>query len=42
LLRLDKEEKPDSEKDNGEKDKRAAGATPSGTTDASGAKPGAV
>src|SRR5882672_9067641 len=43
LLRLDEEdEKLDSEKDNGEKDKRAAGATPSGTTDASGAKPGAA
>jgi hypothetical protein len=39
LLRLDEEdEKLDSEKDNGEKDKRAAGATPSGTTVASGAK----
>jgi hypothetical protein len=38
LLRLD-EEKLNL---NGEKDKRAAGATPSGTTDASGTKPGAV
>ena len=38
LLRLDeKEEKPDSETD-----KRAAGATPSGTAAASGAKPGAA
>jgi len=43
LLRLDENnEKLDGEKDNGEKNRRAAGATPSGTTVASGAKPGAV
>jgi hypothetical protein len=45
LLRLDENnkridrEKDNSEKDNGEKNKSAAGATPSGTADASGAKP---
>jgi hypothetical protein len=38
LLRLDEEDL----KLDGEKDKSAAGATPLGTTDASGAKPGAV
>jgi hypothetical protein len=38
LLRLDEEEL----NLNSEKDKTAAGATPSGTTDASGAKPGAA
>jgi Family of unknown function (DUF5681) len=43
LLRLDENnEKLDGEKDNGEKNKRAAGATPSGTADASGAKPSTV
>jgi hypothetical protein len=40
LLRLDENnEKLDGEKDHGEKNKSAAGATPSGTADASGAKP---
>jgi hypothetical protein len=40
LLRLDaNNEKLDGEKDSGEKNKSAAGATPSGTDDASGAKP---
>jgi hypothetical protein len=43
LLRLDEDEpNPHGEKDNGEKDKRAASATPLGTTVASGAKPGAA
>jgi hypothetical protein len=43
LLGLGKKDaKLDSEKDNGEKDGRAAGVTPSGTTDAFGAKPGAA
>jgi Family of unknown function (DUF5681) len=43
LLRLGEDEpNPHGEKDNGEKNKTAAGATPSRTTVASGAKPGAA